>query len=75
MMPTFLGDGRSVAAPPRPEWYRFTKGRAPAHVEIHRSHFCRGKLRSAAALVVGTRLNTLFPTIPLGTLTANLVGG
>jgi CrcB protein len=23
----------------------------------------------------GTRLNTLFPTIPLGTLTANLVGG
>lgn len=25
--------------------------------------------------VLGSRLNTLFPSIPLGTLTANLVGG
>ena len=25
--------------------------------------------------VLGTRLNSLFPTIPLGTLSANLIGG
>jgi len=60
MMPTFLGD-RSVAAPHRPKWDRYIKGQAPALVEIHGSHFHRGKLRSAAAaLVVRHTADTLL---------------
>jgi len=50
---------------PRPDGIAFTKGRAPAHVEIHRSHFCRGKL-GRSWLVFGTTAETLYFLHSLG---------
>jgi len=45
------------------------------NVEINSRNLCRRQPRRAVSLVAGARLNSYFPSVPPGTLAANLIGG